>query len=391
MNWYINKAAEKNLKEYQYDGADLSILYKLALSPFAQFLVDHFVPSWMAPNLITLIGLLIQLVTFGIVTAYCPLFCGDNETPRWVYVLIAASLFAYQTLDNMDGKQARKTGSSTPLGMIFDHSCDAINAIIGACMACTLFCVPSSNLLAVLMAISTTSVPFYFATWEEYYVHKLILQPFNGPSEGVFIGVMASLWTAIQGPFWWHQTLYSVPYYMLPSGFAVIAWIVTILYQTWTVCSFVTSRGKTVWKPLRDLIPFGYLLFFGISWICHTPHLLEQYPQAVVCCLFLLLAESEVSLMVCHVAGITYSPWRPILFPLAALWANSILLSKPLVDEKLLLFFYLGFALTYFALMLFKIIIEVRDSLGIYVFTLRSRPQKSMTLNLMGDDKSKTN
>jgi len=139
MNWYINKAAEKNLKEYQYDGADLSILYKLALSPFAQFLVDHFVPSWMAPNLITLIGLLIQLVTFGIVTAYCPLFCGDNETPRWVYVLIAASLFAYQTLDNMDGKQARKTGSSTPLGMIFDHSCDAINAIIGACMACTLF------------------------------------------------------------------------------------------------------------------------------------------------------------------------------------------------------------------------------------------------------------
>jgi len=26
----------------------------------------------------------------------------------------------------MDGKQARKTGNSSPLGMLFDHGCDAI-------------------------------------------------------------------------------------------------------------------------------------------------------------------------------------------------------------------------------------------------------------------------
>ena len=27
----------------------------------------------------------------------------------------------------MDGKQARKTGSSSALGMLFDHGCDSIN------------------------------------------------------------------------------------------------------------------------------------------------------------------------------------------------------------------------------------------------------------------------
>jgi len=26
----------------------------------------------------------------------------------------------------MDGKQARKTGNSSPLGMLFDHGCDAL-------------------------------------------------------------------------------------------------------------------------------------------------------------------------------------------------------------------------------------------------------------------------
>ena len=35
-----------------------------------------------------------------------------------LHFLSGACLFIYQTLDNMDGKQARKTGSSSPLGML---------------------------------------------------------------------------------------------------------------------------------------------------------------------------------------------------------------------------------------------------------------------------------
>ena len=31
-------------------------------------------------------------------------------------------------LDEMDGKQARRTGNSSPLGLLFDHGCDAFNA-----------------------------------------------------------------------------------------------------------------------------------------------------------------------------------------------------------------------------------------------------------------------
>jgi len=28
--------------------------------------------------------------------------------------------------DEMDGKQARRSGNSSPLGLIFDHGCDAM-------------------------------------------------------------------------------------------------------------------------------------------------------------------------------------------------------------------------------------------------------------------------
>ncbi|MBP5977864.1 CDP-alcohol phosphatidyltransferase family protein, partial [Brasilonema sp. CT11] len=40
---------------------------------------------------------------------------------RWIYLFSAACLFFYQTMDNLDGRQARRTGASSPLGQLFDH------------------------------------------------------------------------------------------------------------------------------------------------------------------------------------------------------------------------------------------------------------------------------
>ena len=41
-------------------------------------------------------------------------------------------LFIYQSLDAIDGKQARRTNSSTPLGELFDHGCDSLST--GECV-----------------------------------------------------------------------------------------------------------------------------------------------------------------------------------------------------------------------------------------------------------------
>jgi phosphatidylglycerophosphate synthase len=39
-----------------------------------------------------------------------------QDIPRWSFLFSAISIFVYQTLDAIDGKQARRTGSSSPLG-----------------------------------------------------------------------------------------------------------------------------------------------------------------------------------------------------------------------------------------------------------------------------------
>jgi phosphatidylglycerophosphate synthase len=50
-----------------------------------------------------------------------------EKLPEWTYLFVAFGIFAFQTLDAIDGKQARRTGSSSPLGQLFDHGCDAIS------------------------------------------------------------------------------------------------------------------------------------------------------------------------------------------------------------------------------------------------------------------------
>ena len=41
----------------------------------------------------------------------------------------------YQSLDAIDGKQARRTFSNTPLGELFDHGCDAVSTFLVAVSA----------------------------------------------------------------------------------------------------------------------------------------------------------------------------------------------------------------------------------------------------------------
>ena len=49
------------------------------------------------------------------------------QLPGWTLVTAAVGLFIYQALDAIDGKQARRTGSATPLGELFDHGCDSLS------------------------------------------------------------------------------------------------------------------------------------------------------------------------------------------------------------------------------------------------------------------------
>ena len=109
----------KSLKSFVYKGADLSYLYNYALSDLAAYFVNVWTPRWVAPNTITLLGLVFPILTLFVALYYQPMM--GTGMPNWVAFFCALSMFIYSTMDNMDGKQARKTGSSSALGLLFDH------------------------------------------------------------------------------------------------------------------------------------------------------------------------------------------------------------------------------------------------------------------------------
>jgi phosphatidylglycerophosphate synthase len=73
----------------------------------------------MAPNLVTLVGLIINLTGALIYLPEDLTF--TKKFPWYMYFYSATASFIYQTLDAVDGKQARRTGTSSPLGQLFDH------------------------------------------------------------------------------------------------------------------------------------------------------------------------------------------------------------------------------------------------------------------------------
>ena len=161
------------LKSFKYKGADLSLLYHYLLSPLAQWCVDALTPVWAAPNALTLLGLVPPVATLAVAYALQPEL--GQGMPGWVALLCALSMFFYSTLDNMDGKQARKTGSSSALGLLFDHGCDAINAGLVNWANIALISGASAGSWQCFFWFLIPVVPFFFATWEERHLGALAL------------------------------------------------------------------------------------------------------------------------------------------------------------------------------------------------------------------------
>jgi ethanolaminephosphotransferase len=80
-------------------------------------------------------------------------------------------MFFYQTLDAVDGKQARRTQSSSPLGQLFDHGCDGINTMLFIILFWQSFQRGADWGFFALAA--TMPLAFFLAQWEERHTHKL--------------------------------------------------------------------------------------------------------------------------------------------------------------------------------------------------------------------------
>ena len=125
---YINKKYHKKIISHRPKSSCDSYYYNYVQSPLCDIIVDC-LPAWIAPNLITIWGFGWNLACLGLT-----IFLYGNSTdgyydPRLAF-FCGVAYFIYTVADNCDGKQARKNGTGSVMGMLFDHGLDATTSFV---------------------------------------------------------------------------------------------------------------------------------------------------------------------------------------------------------------------------------------------------------------------
>jgi len=404
--YVLSPKGVNNIPKYKYNGTDKSLIYKYILSPLAEYFVDKFTPSTIAPNTITLIGLIIMMTSYFHIYYYCPTLyeCNidNDDAPAYIFLLNGIGMLMYQTLDNMDGKQARKTGSSSPLGLLFDHGCDAINSLFGSVnwiCAFGLYTNPQ-HMLQIWILFFSPMVVFYVSTWEEYYTHKLVLPPFNGPSEGLLIGASFSFISWWFGQSFWHGTeFYDFTSLYLPEF--VLKYLSSmgtffgmtkplqnynfmVLTALFTTCREILEKIRNVTmnhglRSLKELAPMIVLMIWPIMIVDADS---EPFLRNERCCFHLvalLFVEMTTSLMLDHISGDTYKPFRKTLIPFMLLHyivsGRYVQYYKEIDD---FIWYYTALMFVFVSIKLKIVIGEMCDLLGIWCFDIVTPRKKHL-------------
>ena len=263
----------KNLDNYKYH-AGVYTPFDNFMSPIYGRLV-YLLPDWLAPNAVTIIGLLVNIVAFLFIAYYDPYL--EGTAPGWVYFYAAFANTFYQVFDCLDGKQARRLGASSPLGQIFDHGCDSFN------LSLIIITLMSATGLGVTRVSSTLflicSCAFALAQLIEYYTGVLLCgSSLFGVSEALVCTSLIYLIAGVYGTSFVHQSIHTLlptfPYEVSIIDLVLIIGCVIIVVTC--IVSFVgplisgttvepSERGNkslTRFDYIQRLLPLMYIFFF---------------------------------------------------------------------------------------------------------------------------------
>ena len=395
MSIFIPPHAIEHLREYRYQSEDRSITTKYILKPFWLRFV-HIFPTWMAPNMVTLLGLMFIVISDILVFIYDPYF--DTISPKWVYFYHAFAVFMYQTFDACDGIHARRTGQSSPLGELFDHCCDSMNTtlmVIQFASAANL----GTNPLVFIVQFSALA-NFYLSTWEEYYTHKLFLSEISGPVEGLLMISGVFILTGLFGvDFVWKKYLFT---FDVPDILSVVIPIPSIEVTTTYISAFAgatvmgfnvysarrnvidalktTNRSKEIPDAMRGLSPFFvYYITLLVLFLLH-PSMITDYTTTMIITIGASMSFTVGRIITGH---LTKQPFPYVNLPLFTPVFQACLMELLVkyfhweYSEALQLVVYsgIGGCVVFYGVFVAEIVYDITQFLDIYALSIK-HPKK---------------
>ena len=405
-----------NLTKYVYSASDASYMYaspplspsslhpppllptltpspnssNYVLQPWWRWAVT-LLPLWMAPNLVTLIGFSWPVLNYLIFATLAPSM--TEALPGWAYVSVGVGLFFYSTMDAIDGKQARRTGSSSPLGELFDHGCDAVNASVTTLVMVSILRL-GDDAYGPLFLLTVSCVMFFTATLEEYHTHTLALGIINGPTEGVFLMIFLAFYTAANGTGMWVADANDVLGTQIPlldgrsfnqvAIMGVLPIAVLTVFTNLAACVTHKKHGSlSLFGLAVDVIPIVTIFGSAWTWAVYSPsRIVQTSPWVTLSAIGILSALSVGRVIVSHLLLCPTPALQPILLLPLAVVANSVapafgLLPAPLLPEITAAWILLAASLLTYAVFTHEVITAFTSHLNIACFSIPYPPKKA--------------
>lgn len=323
-NEYIPPTYLPNLKKYKYSGADFSIMSRYVLQRYWNFVVS-LVPMTVAPNRITFTGFVVGMSSTLVLLYYY--FFEDGNFPSWALYYAAFALFAYQTLDAIDGKQARRTGSGSPLGELFDHGCDAFLTPFVLLNVTLAMYVEGP---ARFWPVTLSCFGLFTAIWEQYSTGTFDLGYISGPTEGIIVNCIIFIVSAIWKESFWNVSVvgpYDIAYpaalsFLFPNHNGTVHFETTrdVLFLTFVISCSTTvlanlahaivrptvHASKVV--PLLAALPIVVASGLMLQTFVLYPDVQRRFPYALEMSYGLLLSITVTRLTIARLCIMPYQP-----------------------------------------------------------------------------------
>jgi ethanolaminephosphotransferase len=189
----------ENMNQFKYKYTNYSIVYTYLISPCLNKLVEY-VPRNLAPNVITLCSLLCNIIAVIVSTSDGGFDFSHTLKTSTCYVIGFLQIL-YQLLDALDGKQARRTGNSTPFGMLMDHGCDIFTTILTSYNMSKILIVGNEGFFSYSVFFGLLT-GFFMMTFEDYKIGEMVFPMINGADEGNFVVFIIGVLCGIFGQGW---------------------------------------------------------------------------------------------------------------------------------------------------------------------------------------------
>lgn len=283
-----------SLKNWRYKVVDNSILSK-HFQNIWNYQV-RFIPSYVHPNLISLSGFLCVLYSYILTLRF-------STNPFLVLATIALTM-SYTNLDSIDGKHARRTGNSSPIGELFDHALDNISMVM---LILALFNIWEVRDRAVILSsIFFMSVVFLSYHLEAYLSNNkvLVFGELTGQTEAIVLYSSILLLSIFRNII--PEIIYSfatyIPYFLsvLGTGYLLVNLILCVLRWREVRQTIAFSEHDLVYSM------FGLSLTYIIRWLgtfgsqdtSHIGYLAEGF----------ILSIPTTEIILCKMSGKHFNP-----------------------------------------------------------------------------------